>query len=384
MEIKRFRLRGRRPKNKKMKISEVINLLEQLAPPAYAEDYDNVGLLTGDRNANVTGILCTLDCVESVVEDAIAHNCNMIVAHHPIIFKGLKKLTGANYVERTIIKAIKNDIAIYAIHTNLDHVTGGVNGIICSKLGVKNPAILRPMREGLIKLAVFVPHEHVVTVEQAMFSAGAGNIGNYSECDFKIEGLGGYKANENANPVKGEINKRHTEPETRVEVILPAYLQSKVVGAMIKAHPYEEVAYDLYPLKNSNLSVGAGMVGMLEKPVLMEEFMKELKRVFKTGTIRHTAFIREKIQKIAVCGGAGSFLLKDAIASGADVYITGDFKYHEFFDSENQIVIMDVGHFESEQYTPELLAGYLEAHIGKNATFAVRLSGVETNPVKYF
>lgn len=367
-----------------MKISAIINLLEQLAPPAYAEDYDNVGLLTGDKNAEVTGILCTLDCIESVIDEAIANKCNMVVAHHPIIFKGLKKITGSNYVERTIIKAIKNDIAIYAIHTNLDHVHAGVNGIICEKLGLKNTRILKPKSDGLIKLAVFVPHKNVEEVEKAMFKAGAGNIGNYSECDFKMEGLGGYKANENANPAIGEINKRHIEPETRIEVILPAHVQHKVVSAMIKAHPYEEVAYDLFALKNASAGVGAGMVGDLEKPLNGEEFKALLKGVFKTGAIRHTAFLREKIQKIAVCGGAGSFLLKDAIRSGADVYITGDFKYHEFFDAENHIVIMDVGHFESEHYTPQLLADYLKGHIEKNATFAVRLSGVETNPVKYF
>jgi dinuclear metal center YbgI/SA1388 family protein len=367
-----------------MKIKEIIDLLEQLAPPAYAEDYDNVGLLTGDKNTDVTGVLCTLDCIESVVDEAIKNKCNMIVAHHPIIFKGLKKITGANYVERTIIKAIKNDIAVYAIHTNLDHVHAGVNGIICERLGLKNTKILKPKSDGLLKLAVFVPNRNVEEVEHAMFNAGAGNIGNYSECDFKVEGLGAYKANEHANPAIGEINKRHTEPETRVEVVLPAHLQNKIVRAMIEAHPYEEVAYDLFALKNASLGVGAGMVGELEKPVLVNDFKSLLKSVFRSGTIRHTAFLHEKIKKIAVCGGAGSFLLTDAIRSGADVYITGDFKYHEFFDTENHIVICDVGHFESEQYTPQLLADYLKEHIGKNATFAVRLSGVETNPVKYF
>ncbi|HYG50400.1 MAG TPA: Nif3-like dinuclear metal center hexameric protein [Flavobacteriales bacterium] len=367
-----------------MKIAEIIKLLEQLAPPAYAEDYDNVGLLMGNAQAEVTGILCTLDCIESVVDEAIKHKCNLIVTHHPIIFKGLKKITGANYVERTVIKAIKNDVAIYAIHTNLDHVTRGVNSIICEQLGLKNTGILKSKSDGLLKLAVFVPHKNVEEVEQAMFKAGAGNIGNYSECDFKVEGVGGYKANEYANPAIGEINKRHTEPETRVEVILPAHAQHTVVAAMIKAHPYEEVAYDLFALKNTSPGVGAGMVGELEKPLGIEEFKGLLKQVFKSGAVRHTRFLGEKIRKIAVCGGSGSFLLKDAIRSGADVYITGDFKYHEFFDAENQIVIVDVGHFESEQYTPQLLADYLKERIQKNSTFAVRLSEVETNPVKYF
>lgn len=367
-----------------MKIKEITNLLEQFAPSAYAEEYDNVGLLVGNANENVSGIICTLDCTEAVVDEAIKHKCNLIVAHHPIIFKGLKKLTGSNYVERTVIKAIKNDIAIYAIHTNLDHVTEGVNKQICDKLGLINTRILRPKTDTLLKLAVFVPNANVENVRNVLFENGAGNIGNYNECDFELEGIGGYKANENANPVLGEKNMRHNEKETRVEVILPVFLKNKIVNAMIKAHPYEEVAYDIYALKNANNYVGSGMVGELEKPMKIEEFAQQVKSIFNTGTIKHTAFLGGEIAKVAVCGGSGSFLLKDAIASGAAVFLTSDFKYHEFFDAENQIVIMDIGHFESEQFTSNLLADYLKASIKNITTFAVRLSGVETNPVKYF
>lgn len=367
-----------------MKIKEITNLLEQLAPPAYAEEYDNVGLLVGNPQNEITGVLCTLDCIEAVVDEAISHKCNLIVAHHPIIFKGLKKLNGSNYVERTVIKAIKNDIAIYAIHTNLDHVTNGVNKSICEKLGLHGTQILRPKLDTLLKLAVFVPDSDAEKLRNVLFASGAGNIGNYSECDFELQGTGGYMANDNASPVLGEKNIRHTEKETRIEVILPAYLKNNIVTAMIKAHPYEEVAYDLYALKNTNNYVGSGMVGDFEKPVKIEDFKQLVRAVFKSGAVRHTAFLKDNIVKVAVCGGSGSFLLRDAIASKADVYITADFKYHEYFDAENQIVIIDVGHFESEHYTPNLLADYLKEHIKNIATFAVRLSEVNTNPVKYF
>jgi dinuclear metal center YbgI/SA1388 family protein len=367
-----------------MKIKEIIAALEQLAPPAYAEEYDNVGLLVGDKEKEITGVLCTLDCIEGVVDEAIKHKCNLILAHHPIIFKGLKKLTGTNYVERTVIKAIKHDIAIYAIHTNLDHVSDGVNKRICDKLGLENTKILRPKTDTLLKLAVFVPNADVEKIRNVMFANGAGNIGNYSECDFELEGRGGYKANENANPVLGEKNIRHTENETRIEVIMPAYLKNKIVSAMIKAHLYEEVAYDVYVLKNTNTYVGSGMVGEFKEPMTVKAFKDHVKQIFGSGAVRHTAFLKDPVKRIAVCGGSGSFLLKDAIAAGADVFITADFKYHEYFDAENQIVIVDVGHFESEQYTSNLLADYVQGHIKNIATFAVRLSEVETNPVKYF
>jgi dinuclear metal center YbgI/SA1388 family protein len=367
-----------------MKIKEIISLLEQLAPPAYAEEYDNVGLLVGNAQNEVTGVLCTLDCIENVIDEAVLHKCNLIIAHHPIIFKGLKKLTGSNYVERTVMKAIKHDISIYAIHTNLDHVSDGVNKIICDKIGLNGTKVLKPKANILLKLAVFVPNADVEKIRNVLFLNGAGNIGNYSECDFELEGTGGYMANENANPVLGEKNIRHTENETRVEVIMPIYLKNKIVSAMIKAHPYEEVAYDVYELKNVNATVGSGMVGEFEKPMDIDIFKSQIKKAFGLGVIRHTQFLKDKIQRVAVCGGSGSFLLKDAISAGADVFITADFKYHEFFDSENQIVIMDIGHFESEQFTPHLLADYLKGHIKNIATFAVRLSEVETNPVKYF
>lgn len=367
-----------------MKIKELTRLLEQYAPPVYAEDYDNVGLLTGNADAEITGVLCALDCIEAVVDEAIGKKCNLIVAHHPILFKGLKKITGSNYVERTLIKAIKNDIAIYAIHTNLDNVQTGVNREIARLLGLKNTRILVPKQNQLVKLAVFVPNDHLVKVQDALFVAGAGQIGNYSDCSFNTEGKGTFKALEGANPFVGEQGERHTEAETRLEVILEKPLVHQAVAAMKAAHPYEEVAYDLFPLVNVHPGIGSGMVGEFEKPMPEKEFLALVKTTFRCGVVRHTEFTGKPVSRVAVCGGSGSFLLKNAIGAGAQAFVTADFKYHEFFDAEQKILVADTGHFENEQFTICLLARYIEQGIKNIATFAVRLSEVETNPVKYF
>lgn len=367
-----------------MKIKELTRILEQYAPPVYAEDYDNVGLLTGNPDTEITGVLCTLDCIESVVNEAIAKKCNVIVAHHPIVFKGLKKITGASYVERTIIKAIKNDIAIYAIHTNLDHVQAGVNQEIAQLIGLKNTKILSPKQQVLVKLVVFVPNDHLAKVQDALFAAGCGHIGHYSDCSFNLEGKGTFKALEGTNPYVGQKGERHTENETRLEVVVETPLLSNAVRAMKSAHPYEEVAYDVYALNNTHAGVGAGMVGDLENPMAEKDFMQLVKDRFNCGIIRHTALTGQPVLKVAVCGGSGSFLLKQARAAGAQVFVTADFKYHEFFDAEGKILVVDTGHFENEQFTSKLLARIIEQGIKNIATFAVRLSEVDTNPVKYF
>jgi dinuclear metal center YbgI/SA1388 family protein len=367
-----------------MKIKELIRLLERYAPPVYAEDYDNVGLLTGNADAEITGVLCTLDCTEAVVEEALKKKCNLIVAHHPIVFKGLKKITGANYVERTIIKAIKNDMAIYAIHTNLDNVYAGVNQEIARLLGLKNTSILVPKQNQLVKLAVFVPNDHLANVQDALFAAGAGHIGNYSDCSFNTEGKGTFKALEGTDPYVGKQGERHTEPETRVEVVLEKPLLHTAITAMKAAHPYEEVAYDLFPLANAHAGIGSGMVGEFEKPMAEKDFLALVKTTFRCGVVRHTALTGQPVLRVAVCGGSGSFLLKNAIGAGAQAFVTADFKYHEFFDAEEKILVADTGHFENEQFTAGLLARYIEQGIKNIATFAVRLSEVETNPVKYF
>jgi len=361
-------------------IREVVSYLEQLAPPAYQESYDNARLITGNPQEIVKGILCSLDATEAVVDEAISLGCNMIVAHHPIVFKGLKSLTGKNYVERTVLKAIKNDIAIYAIHTNLDHVAHGVNKKIADKLGLVKTKILDPKKQLLSKLVTFAPRESTEKVLKALFNAGAGEIGEYSSCSFLSDGTGTYTPSEKANPNKGQRGKPHQEPETRIEVLLPSYLESKVLSSLKAAHPYEEVAYFLQRLENENQEVGAGMYGELPYDMDEMEFLHYLKSQMGLEVIKHTQLLGKPIRKVALCGGAGIFLLNKAKSVGADIFITGDVKYHEFFDAENQIIITDIGHYESEIYTKELLCERLSQNF---SNIALYLTKVVTNPITY-
>ncbi|QEC68948.1 Nif3-like dinuclear metal center hexameric protein [Panacibacter ginsenosidivorans] len=364
-----------------MKIAEVIQLLEQTAPPSYQESYDNAGLLTGNAGWDCTGIICSLDATEDVILEAKSKGCNLVVSHHPIIFGGLKKITGKNYVEKTVITAIKNDIAIYAIHTNLDNVINGVNDKMADKLGLINKEILAPKSNQLMKLFTFVPTEHAAKVRTAIFESGGGNIGNYSECSFNAEGTGTFKAGDGTDPFVGKVGIQHHEREVKIETIFPAYLQHKIVSAMIKAHPYEEVAYDVVALANEFQQVGSGLVGELPEWVEESTFLAQIKTAFGLSVIRHTPLLAKKIKKVALCGGAGSFLTARAIASGADIYITADVKYHEFFDADGRLVIADIGHWESEQFTIDLLFDILKA---KFPTFAVLKTEVKTNPVNYY
>lgn len=364
-----------------MKLAELIDYLEAFAPPALQESYDNCGLITGQRNMDIKGVLVTLDCTEAVVDEALENGCNVIVAHHPIVFSGLKKINGRNYVERVIIKAIKNDVAIFAIHTNLDHVPAGVNRRIGERIGLQNMRILAPKKDLLCKLVTFAPHAYAEKVREAMFAAGAGTISNYDECSFNVEGYGTFRGNADSNPQVGEKGVLVTEPETRIEVIFPAYAEGKIVSALKKAHIYEEVAYDVYALTNSWNGAGAGMVGELPEALPLADFLAHLKTTMETACIRYTPVEGKTIRKVAVCGGAGSFLVGAAKGAGADVLVTADFKYHQFFDGENQLVIADIGHYESEQFTKDLL---LEVINKKFTTFAVRKSGINTNPITYF
>ncbi len=362
-----------------MKISEIISCIEKVAPPSLQENYDNAGLLTGNPNADVKAILVTLDATEAVIDEAIAKGCNLVVAHHPIIFSGLKKINGKNYVERVIIKAIKNDIAIYAAHTNLDNVLQGVNGKIAEVLNLQNTRILDAKNNVLKKLVTFVPHKNIEAVKVAIFNAGAGYIGNYDECSFSTEGNGTFRGNESTNPHVGEKNISHTEPETRLETVFPAHLQNIIIKALIEAHPYEEVAYDIYPLENSWGNVGSGLVGELPESMDATAFLNYLKQQMNLSVVRYTPFDKP-IKTVAVCGGAGSFLLKKAISVGADAYVSADFKYHEFFDAENRLLIADVGHYESEFFTKDLLKDII---LKKFPTFPVLFSEIHTNPIKY-
>ncbi len=363
-----------------MQIADIIRFFETLAPTYLQEGYDNAGLLTGSASWECTGVLVSLDATEEVVLEAKAKGLNLIVAHHPIVFSGLKRVTGKNYVERAVIASIKNDIAIYAIHTNLDNVLTGVNGRMAEKLGLTNCRILQPKTGLLKKLFSFVPVTHAEFVRVAIFEAGGGHIGQYSECSFNASGKGTFKASEGTNPFVGEIGRRHEEEEIKIEVIFPAWLEQGILSAMIKAHPYEEVAYDVVRLDNNYQSTGAGLIGDLPSSISPSEFLQLLQSQFRLEVIRYTK--REKpIHKVALCGGAGSFLTKAALAAGADAYVTADVKYHEFFDAENGLLLADIGHWESEQFTIDLLAEQLS---GKFPTFAVLKTGVKTNPVEYF
>lgn len=364
-----------------MKIGEVTSFLESIAHPSLQENYDNAGLITGDHSWECKGIICSLDATEDVVNEAIGKQCNLIVAHHPIIFGGLKKINGKNYVEKTVIRAIKHDIAIYAIHTNLDNVIDGVSGKMAAMLGLQNVTILSPKPNTLKKLFTFVPADKAEQVRAAIFQAGAGNIGKYSECSFNAAGEGTFKASEGANPYVGDIGKRHRENELKVEVILPSYLEHKIVAAMKAAHPYEEVAFDVVDLANMNPGTGSGVIGELAGELEERKFLTRLKEVFRLELVRHTAFTGKPVKKVALCGGAGSFLISKSLASGADAYVTADMKYHEFFEANGRMLIADIGHYESEQFTISLLQEVLEQ---KFPTFAVLKTAVETNPVRYF
>jgi dinuclear metal center YbgI/SA1388 family protein len=364
-----------------MKIGTITAWLESVAPPALQESYDNSGLITGDRESDVASALITIDVTESVVDEAVSKNAGLIIAHHPIIFSGLKKLTGKNYVERTVIKAIKNDIAIYAAHTNFDAIKGGVNSAICKKLGMKNCTILKPATEALKKLVTFIPIDASDRVRKAVFEAGAGNIGNYDYCGYTVEGSGTFRGNEESNPYAGRKGEVHTEREIRFETIFPAWLQGRITDALLESHPYEEVAYDIYPLDNKLSLAGMGMKGQLGKPLSENDFLTLVKDTFKAGCIRHTRLSGKPVSSVAVCGGSGSSLLSDAIAANSDAFITADFKYHQFFDAENKILIADIGHFESEQFTKDIFHELLTKKFPK---FALHFSEVNTNPVYYF
>lgn len=374
-----------------MKIKDITQFLETIAPPQYQEGYDNSGLIVGNPMTEITGVLVSLDCIEMIIDEAIERGCNLVVAHHPIVFRGLKRFTGKDYVERTIIKAIKNDIAIYAIHTNLDNVLhSGVNGRICERLGLTNCRILAPKRQVLKKLTTFVPTSQTQDVLDALFATGAGQIGNYKNCSFRTEGVGTFLPTGSANPIIGKIGQNEEVSETRIEVVFDGFLERKILTALRQAHPYEEVAYYIHVLENENAEVGSGMIGELSSKlpsgvggtegVSELDFLKFLKEKMSASCVKYTDLLGKNIKKVAVCGGSGGFLLPNAIAAGADIFITADYKYHEFFDADSKIVIADIGHFESEQFTINLLSEVLQKQFEKLNVFSTKKI---TNPVNY-
>jgi len=364
-----------------MKIKELTTYLESIAPLAYQESYDNSGLLVGSPEDDINKALISLDCTEEIVQEAIDKGCDIIISHHPIVFSGLKKFNGNNYVERVVIKAIKHSIALYAIHTNLDNVYGGVSSKIAEKLNLQAHAILAPKQRLLKKLSVYVPRTSVELVRDALFQAGAGAIGNYDECSYNTAGYGTFRPKQGANPTVGTIGEQERVEETKIEVVFPHDRERAVMLAMYGAHPYEEVAYDIVGIDNALQQVGSGAIGNLPQAMDEREFLGYLKEKLNLQVIRHTKLLNKKINRVAVCGGAGGFLLSQAKRSGADIFITADYRYHEFFDAEQEIIIADIGHFESEQFTQDLLMDIIRK---KFVNFAVLLAEIDTNPINYY
>ncbi|WP_294203722.1 Nif3-like dinuclear metal center hexameric protein [uncultured Chryseobacterium sp.] len=364
-----------------MKLRTVISKIEERIKISQAEDFDNVGLLCGSWDRDVSGILVCHDALENVVDEAIRKNCNLIVCFHPIIFSGLKSLTGKNYVEKAVIKAIENKIAIYAVHTAFDNDFFGVNRGICDQLGLTNLKILQPKKNNLKQLTVFVPKEYSGKVREALFNAGAGNIGFYDECSFTINGNGTFRPIQGSSPFSGQQDIRENTDEDMVSVIFEDYKQGQIVNAMKTAHPYEEVAHQIYSLDNTNQYSGLGMYGDFEEPMEEVDFLKFVKEKFGIEMIRHSGFNNKKIKRVGVWGGSGASGIRSAISKKCDAYITGDVKYHDFFLAESKMLICDIGHFESEQFVTQQLFEILSQ---KFSTFAISKSIEKTNPVNYF
>lgn len=371
-----------------MKVKEVVELLEEIAPLTYAEDFDNTGLLVGNPNVEVSGILVTLDSLESVVDEAIQEGCNMIVSFHPIIFKGLKKITGKTYVERVVLKAIKHDISIYAIHTALDNAWNGVNSKIADILELKDRSMLIPKAGVIQKLTTYVPKNDAAKVRQALFDAGAGAIGNYDNCSFNYFGNGTFKGNEASDPTVGKAGEMRMEEEVAIGITFQKHLQSKVLKALTMSHPYEEVAYEITTLENTLQHLGMGILGEFDKAVSETNFLEMLKNRFHSEGIRHSKKLGKSIKKVAVLGGSGSFAIGAAKAAGADAFVTADLKYHDYFAAEDSILLVDIGHYESEQFTKQLLVDLLTKKISNFAPALAEgkivLSKINTNPVRYF
>lgn len=363
-----------------MKIKEIVSALERFAPLPLQDGFDNAGLQIGLTEAEATGALLCLDVTEAVVDEAVKMGYNMIISHHPLIFKGYKSITGKDYVERCIIKAIKNDIVIYSAHTNLDNASGGVNYKIAEKIGLTNVRILEEKQDSLLKMVTFVPIEQADKVKNALFEAGCGNIGNYDSCSYNIVGEGTFRANENANPFCGKIGEVHQEKEVRIEMILPFFKKNSALKALYNSHPYEEPAFDFYQLNNSWSQAGAGIIGELKHSENELDFLKRIKSSFDVGCVKHNSLSGKKIKTVALCGGSGGFLLPNAVNSGADIFITGEIKYHDYFGYEDTILIAEIGHYESEQFTKEIFYSIIRSLF---PNFAIQFSKINTNPIKY-
>lgn len=363
-----------------MKIKDILHQIEQLAPIPLQEGFDNSGVQVGDVNQEAKAALVCIDVTEAVLDEAIALGCNLVISHHPLAFKPFKSLTGKNYIERCVMKACKHDIVVYAAHTNLDNAIGGINYYLARMLNLQHVRILDPQQSKLLKLVTFVPDTHAAIVRSALFNAGAGSIGAYDSCSYNTNGEGTFRAGEDSNPFCGLKGEVHTEPEVRIEVVLPLFKQQEVLQALIAVHPYEEPAYDFYALQNLWSQAGSGVVGTLPEEMEEEDFLYMLKDVFHLTSIMHSKLRGKSIRDVALCSGAGAFLVSKAIGYGADVFITGESKYNDYYDVEDRILLATVGHYESEIYTKNIFFDIISE---KYSNFAVYMSGFDVNPVNY-
>ena len=364
-----------------MTVKDILNCITEIAPLQWQESYDNAGLQVGDLNAEAHKALICLDITEEVVDEAIAKQCDVIVSHHPLIFKGLKHLTPQSYIERAVMKAVKHDVAMISMHTNLDNSYWGVSRVLAEQLGLKNLQVLQPLENYLRKLVVYAPLEAADKVRQAMFEAGAGCIGNYDACSFNAQGKGSFRAGESAHPYVGEVGEMHFEDEVRIETVVPKHVLNQVIAAMLKVHPYEEVAYDVFALENDFRQAGAGMVGEFDNPMEEVDFLSLVANAIGSPCLRHSALTGHLIQKVALCGGSGSPFIGDALRCGAEAYLTADIKYHDFFIPEGRILLVDGGHFETEQFTKVLICELIQKKFPK---FAAEIAETNTNSVHYF
>ncbi len=362
------------------KIKEIADALEMFAPLPLQDGFDNAGLQVGLTETEVTGVLLCLDVTEKIVDEAVALGCNLIVSHHPLIFSPLKKITGATYVERCVMKAMAAGIAIYSAHTNIDNAIGGVNYRIAEKLGLKNLKVLVPKEDSLLKLSVYVPVSAADEVRAALFAAGCGSIGNYDSCSYNVNGFGTFKAGEDANPYCGSKGVLHKEEEVRIDTIMPIYIKGRAIKALLASHPYEEPAYDIYPLKNKWETVGSGVIGELDEPVDELEFLQHIKNRFNVGSLRHTPLLGKKVKRVALCGGAGGSFASAALSAGADLYLTGEARYHDLFSYDGKMLLAVIGHYESEQYTMDIFKEIINDAFPQ---VEVRTTENNTNPIQY-
>ncbi len=368
-----------------MTCKEIIKYFEEWAPKEIAWQKDNVGLQVGSLNNKLNNILLCLELHDQVIDDAIKKNCNLIISHHPLLFQPLKKIDLQNDKNSKLIeKLIKNNITLYSAHTNLDFTKEGVSFELAKKLKLNNIDFLVHQNSNQYKLSVFVPVDFVDKVANAIFENGGGRIGEYTNCSFRTKGNGTFKGSGNSNPYLGEKNKIELVEEIKLEVLVDSWKLKKILTAIFETHPYEEVAYDIYPLANSNKNYGAGTIGELDKPMHQKQFLDYVADNLKIKNFRYSKG-NNKIKKVALCGGAGSDLVKDALNSGADAFITADLKYHTFQDANEKILLIDAGHYETEIHSLDEVKRKLSHYtIGKNINTKIFKYEGSTNPIFFY